>query len=286
VRAAAEARPRRREADVRLVLFRLVDAHRDRQHVDLAVVVALLDVPCDRGRPVDRLVVQREAVHEDVRQVHRADVRDVGQAGPAVDQREVVVLPHVRAQRVEELPAAEPLVEVVPVDRGHRRRVVAVLTAGGDEVKHPAPGKLPGQRDGVRDDLRALPDPVGRAVTALGGVPRVVGDQLDDALGGGHLRRVEEGVKVAVQAGRVEVPVHDEHLQPVAREDPRDVGQSHGAPRAALERVEGDDLACAVRLVSHERAPGMSAGPRWSCGRVSFRPPVRLVQPWRQVGRR
>ena len=34
---------------------------------------------------------------------------------------------------------------------------------------------------------------VGRAVTALGGVPRVVGDQLDDALGGGHLRRVRKG---------------------------------------------------------------------------------------------
>ena len=160
VQAAAEPGARRRQAHVGLVLLRLVDAHRDREHLDVAVVVPLLHVPGDRRRPVDGLVVQREAVHQDVRQVHRADVRDVGQPGPAVDQRVVVVRLHVGAQPVEELAALEPVVEVVPVDRGHRGRVVAVLAAGGDEVQRPAVGEIPAQRDGVRQDLRVVTDPV------------------------------------------------------------------------------------------------------------------------------
>ena len=102
------------------------------------------------GRAVDALLAAGEAVNQDVRQVDGADVGDVAEPGPAVDQGVVVVSLHVRAQGVEELAAAEPVVEVVPVHPGQQLR-----RSPGSAARRPGsraarrPELVPVQREGI-----------------------------------------------------------------------------------------------------------------------------------------
>lgn len=128
-------------ASIQLFFLAIVDAHRDRQNPDISVVVPLVDVPGDRGCSFDALVAQGETVNQDVREMDRADICYVGQPGPAVYESIVVILLHIRAQGVEELAAAEPFVEVIPVNRCYRRGIVAILAARRDEFRVPPSGK-------------------------------------------------------------------------------------------------------------------------------------------------
>ena len=244
---AVELQPGERASGVRLLLLALVDPHRDRVDLDAPAAVPLVDLPGHRGRAVDGLVAEGEAVDEYVGQMDGADVGDVAQAGTAVDEDVVVVGLHVLAQRVEEQAAAEPVVEVVPVEGGDRRRVLAVLLAGGDEVERAAVRELPaealgGERDGVRLD----PGVVRVPVVAAAGVgsyrgPGVLGDQVDHAGGGAERGGVEEGVEEPVQARRLQVPVDGEHPLAVRGENPGRVGQGHRAARTSFVGIEGDD---------------------------------------------
>jgi len=52
-----------------------------------------------------------------------------------------------------------------------------------------------------------------------------------------------------MQAGCLEVPVNQQHVVAIARQDPGDVGYRHGAAGAALVRVKGDDLTLFLWLV-------------------------------------
>ncbi len=245
-RQPVELEPGERPSGVRLLLLALVDAHRHGVDGDGAAGVALGDLAGDGGRAVDGLVAEGEAVDEHVREVDGADVGDVAEAGAAVDEDVVVVGLHVVAQRVEEVAAAEPVVEVVPVEGGDGGAVLAVLPPGGDEVERAAPGELPaqrlrGQRHGVRLDAGVVAVPVVGALHGAGGGPGVLGDQVDHAGGGAEGGGVEEGVEEPVQSGGLQVPVDGQHAFAVGREDPGGVGEGHGAPGAALVRVEGDD---------------------------------------------
>ena len=159
-REALEPHPGQRPADVELLLLAVLDAHRDGQHPDVAVPVPAADLAGHAGGALDALVAQREADHQDVRQVDRADVGHVAQPGPAVDQHVVVVLLHVVAHGAEEPPAAEPVVEVVPVERADRGGIVAVLAAGREEIQLAPVGERPVQRDGMPLDLREFQVPV------------------------------------------------------------------------------------------------------------------------------
>jgi len=66
---------------------------------------------------------------------------DVADTGTAVDQDVVVVPLQVRADRVEELAAAEPVEEVVPVEVADDRRVRPVLAAAETKSSVPPSGK-------------------------------------------------------------------------------------------------------------------------------------------------
>lgn len=245
-RQPVELEPGQRPSGVRLLLLALVDAHRYGVEGDGAAGVALGDLAGDRGRAVDGLVAEGEAVDEHVREVDGADVGDVAEAGPAVDQYVVVVGLHVVAQGVEEVAAAEPVVEVVPVEGGDGGAVLAVLASGGDEVERAALRELPaerlrGQRHGVRLDAGVVAVPVLGTLGGAGRGPGVLGDQVDHTGGGAEGGRVEEGVEEPVESGGLQVPVDGQDPLAVGREDPGDVGERHGAPGAALVRVEGDD---------------------------------------------
>lgn len=208
--------------------------------------VALGDLAGDGGGAVDGLVAEGEAVDEHVREVDGADVGDVAEARTAVDEDVVVVGLHVVPQGVEEVAAAEPVVEVVPVEGGDGGRVLAVLPSGGDEVEGAAPRELPaerlrGERDGVRLDAGVVPVPVVGPLGGVGRGPGEFGDQVDHAGGGPERRGVEEGVEEPVESRGFQVPVDGQHPLAVGGEDPGGVGEGHGAPRAALVRVESDD---------------------------------------------
>ncbi len=241
-----ELQPGKGAAGVRLLLLALVDAHRDGEDGDGTAGVALRDLPGDRGRAVDGLVAEGEAVDEHVREVDGADVGDVAEAGAAVDEDVVVVGLHVVPQGVEEEPSAEPVVEVVPVEGRDGGGVLAVLPSGGDEVEGSAPGELPaerlgGERDRVRLDAGVVAVPVVGPLRRVGRRPGVFGDQVDHAGGGAERRGVEEGMEEPVESGGFQVPVDGQHPLAVGREDPGGVGQGHGAPGPALVRVESDD---------------------------------------------
>lgn len=175
-----------------------------------------------------------------------ADVGDVTEAGTAVDEDVVVVGLHVIAQGVEEVAAAEPVVEVVPVEGGDGRGVLAVLPSGGDEVERAALWELPAERlgregDRVRLDPGVVTVPVVGALDRAGRGPGVLGDQIDDTGGGAKGRGVEERVEEPVESRRLQVPVDGQYPFAVGGEYPGGVGQGHSAPRTALVRVEGDD---------------------------------------------
>lgn len=116
----------------------------------------------------------------------------------------------------------------------------------GDEVERAALRELPAERlgverDRVRLDAGVVAVPVVRALGGVGRSPGVLGDQVDHTGGGTERRRVEEGVEEPVEPGGFQVPVDGQHPLAVRGEDPGGVGQGHGAPRAALVRVESDD---------------------------------------------
>jgi hypothetical protein len=67
-----------------------------------ALVPQRADRARGRRRAVDVLIVEGEAVDHDVRQVDGADPGVVAQPRAAVDQRHVVVGPHIRRERVQE----------------------------------------------------------------------------------------------------------------------------------------------------------------------------------------
>lgn len=262
-REAVELQPGEGPSGVGLLLLALVDAHGDGEDADAPAAVAFVDLPCDGRGAVDGLVAEGEAVDEDVGQMDGTDVGDVAEAGAAVDEDVVVVGLHVVAQGVEEVPAAEAVVEVVPVEGGDGRRVLAVLLAGGDEVEGAALGELPaealgGEGDGVRLDPGVVPVPVVGALHGAGGGPGVLGDQVDDTGGGAEGGGVEEGMEEAVQTGGLQVPVDGEDPLSVRGEDPGGVGHGHGPPGASLVRVERDDAS--VTTGCHpcppHRAPG------------------------------
>ncbi len=274
-----ELEPGQRPSGVRLLLLTLVDTHRDGEDADRAAGVALGDLAGDGGGAVDGLVAEGEAVDEDVGEVDGADVRDVAETGPAVDEDVVVVGLHVLAQRVEEVAAAEPVVEVVPVEGGDGGGVLAVLPSGGHEVERAALGELPaqhlrGEGDGVRLDAGVVAVPVVGALGGAGRGPGVLGDQVDHAGGGAEGGGFEEGVEEPVESGCLQVPVDGQHPLAVGGEDPGGVGQGHGAPGAALVRVEGDDAP--VTTGTH-RSSASVAG---SCGSG-----VKLVWPMGPVSR-
>ncbi len=179
-----------------------------------------------------------------------ADVGDVAETGAAVQQDVVVVAFHVVAQGVEEGAAAQPVVEVVPVEGADRGGVIAVLPSRRHEVEATSAGEGPVEGDGVRADPGVGGDRVGvGGRPGAGDGPRVVGDQVDDPGGGADDARGEEGVEEAVESGCLQVPVDGEHPVAVGGEDPRGVGQRHGPAGAALVRVERDDPA--VRALAH-----------------------------------
>ena len=60
--------------------------------ISMSRVRIRLDLPGHLGRALDALGAQREAVDHHVGQVERADVRDIGQARPAVDQDVIVAV--------------------------------------------------------------------------------------------------------------------------------------------------------------------------------------------------
>ncbi|MDH6112331.1 hypothetical protein P3T34_004546 [Kitasatospora sp. MAP12-44] len=227
---------------------------------------------------VDALVAQREADHQVVGHLHGTDLGGVGEAGTAVDQHVVVALAHVAAQRVEELPAVEALVEQVPVQAAQRAGVVAVLAAGREQVdaaagREAAPGerqRVAGHLGEVQVPARVVADLVQFLLVALGLGERVrvqlglsqrllavVVDQGHHPWGGVQFGRVQEGVEELGEPGGLQVPVHGEHPEPVGGQDPGGVGQRHGAAGAALVGIEGDDPALAVLL---DRRRGHGSG--------------------------
>ena len=155
-REALELHPGQRAADVEFLLLAVLDAHREGQHPDVAVAVPPADLAGHVRRALDALITEGETDRQHVGELDGADVRDVAQPGAAVDQHVVVILLHVLAHGAEEPAAAEPVVEVVPVQRADRGGIVAVLPAGGEEVQPAAVGERPFQGDGVPLDPREL----------------------------------------------------------------------------------------------------------------------------------
>ena len=72
--------------------------------------------------------------------------------------------------------------------------------------------------------------------------PLVPADEIDDARLAADLG-LHERLEKPVQAGRLQVPVGDQHPLPVGGENPGHVRERHRPSRSALERVERDDLA-------------------------------------------
>ena len=69
----------------------------------------------------------------------------------------------------------------------------------------------------------------------------VVEDELDQPLGLGECRIKQERREEPVEAGGLEVPVDHQHAPPVARDDPRHVGERQGAAGPPLYGIERDD---------------------------------------------
>ena len=147
-REALELHPGEGAADVEFLLLAVLDAHRERQHPDVAVAVPPADLAGDVRGTLDALITERETDRQHVGEFDGADVRDVAQPGAAVNQHVVVLLLHVLAHGAEEPAAAEPVVEVVPVERADRGGIVAVLPAGGKEIQPAAvrEGPVQGRR--------------------------------------------------------------------------------------------------------------------------------------------
>ena len=86
--------------------------------------------------------------------------------------------------------------------------------------------RVPSQVGEIREPRRRAPAGsarIGRRDRSRG----VFGDEVDEALRRPQLGIDEEWVQVAVQAGRLEVPVDSQHPLPVARQQPGDVGEHH-----------------------------------------------------------
>ncbi len=259
-REALESHPGQRPADVQLLLLAVLDAHRHRQYADVPVPVTPADLLGHIGRAFDALIAEREADGQYVGELDRADVGHVRKPGPAVDEDVVVVTLHVLAHGPEELAAAEAVVEVVPVERHHRRRIVAVLPAGRQEVQPAAVRERPFQRYGVPLDPGALQVPVLAPRSGIDRRRRVLVDDLDDAGSGTDRRLVQERVEELVQARRLQIPVHRQHAFAVAGDDPGHVGHGHGPAGPALVRVEGDDLAGPGSVIGSLRIPRVRPG--------------------------
>src|SRR5262245_29823865 len=88
----------------------------------------------DRGYALDALVVVREADHERVRHLYRTDACGVTHAGADVDENVVILRTGCLLHRIDEATAAEPIVEVLPVESANGERVVIALAAGGKQV--------------------------------------------------------------------------------------------------------------------------------------------------------
>ena len=191
---------------------------------------AASNAPGDRGGPVDGLVVQRETVHQDVRQMHGADICEPkGRSGcRSACSRSAPACPSAARRRTGRRRADRRSCPSRPRRRPRNSRGSGVPPERKSSL--PPPGNGPVHRDRVGQYLGVVADP-SRPYGSLhlGRVPGVFGDQPDNAGGGGDLGRGKERMKVPVQARRVEIPVHHEDLEPVAGQDPRDVGQRHGS---------------------------------------------------------
>ena len=98
-----------------------------------------------------------------------------------------------------------------------------------------------------RRRLRFLIDVQRAHAVRLVNRPLVPADEIDDAGLAADLG-LHERLEKPVQAGRLQVPVGDQHPLTVGGENPGHVRERHRPPRSALERVERDDLADATRL--------------------------------------
>ena len=138
---------------------------------------------------------------------------------------------------------AEPFVKHAPVEAAGSSGVSWTLATGRNKINLPLTGKLPVEGDCVPPEI-----PIGEIRVRAGG--RAGGckieAEIDETFRGNQLGIAEEGCKVAMEPGRVEVPVDDEHGIAVASENPGHVGQGHRPANASFVGVKGQNFTFAT----------------------------------------
>lgn len=231
----------------------LGDPHGHGQHLDVARSCVPPDGPGHGRRARDALRTEREAVHHHVRQVHGAQGDQVTDPATAVDEGVVVTAPHVAAQRLKEPHATEELGEVSPAEAHQMRQVLRVPSPRGHVVEGSAAREGPIDRNGVRQHAGMTAYHVRLRFGAAAPVHHIVREEIEHSRRRAGGRGVEERVEIAVQAGRLDVPVRRQDAVAVGSEDPGHIGQCHGPSGAALLGVEGDDLS--VKVGGHRMPP-------------------------------
>src|SRR5262249_12083601 len=109
--------------------------------------------------------------------------------------------------------------------------------------------ELDGQE--VAREVRALEIPVGieRLIGRHGAnrFGRIPIDEVDEAVRFREVLIAEERLEVPMEAGGFEIPVDGQSPLAIAGEDPRDVGERHRPPGAALVRVERENPSWCTR---------------------------------------
>lgn len=229
------------------------------------------------GRALDALAARGEAGDQGVRQADGADVGDVVESGPAVDEDVVEVLDELVLESLQEPGGQRSVHEGLPVELRERREVALVLGAGRKVVELAALGETP-----VDLDQTAVEgNPVGRPVVEGGGrfgtqfgLVRLLqkvralehqlgrpADEFEHPRRAAQLALAQKRMQEAVQPRRVEVPVDHQHALARGSEDPGRVGERHRPSRTALVRVERDDPARARVIAGHGVPSGTSRRP-------------------------
>lgn len=113
-----------------------------------------------RHRPLYALVVICEAHDQSVGELDGTDPGRVADPRAAVHEDIVVSLAHEPLGGLEELPASEAVIEVLPVERVHPRRIGRPLPSSRHEIQRALLREAPVYGDGVLDDVGVLRVPV------------------------------------------------------------------------------------------------------------------------------
>jgi hypothetical protein len=162
---AGEPHARQRRSELHTFLLGMLDTHRHRPDLERRIAVGTLARDEGEARrrrgAVDALSVQSETNDQLVRHLDRANAGGVADAGPAVDEDEVINAAQILLHRLEQDAAAETRIETFPVERVNAHTVGGVLPSCRDEVERAATFELIGERNRVCEEVSIFVVPVG-----------------------------------------------------------------------------------------------------------------------------